>query len=389
MKVNDWQEHAERYMQLALETGITIKEYANAYDLNENTARRYLRKPTKDQVSSFKKINKTIIDHGGDQKKKGRPHGKSIKNNALLSGEPARKEITALSDQKSNDAKLIIHEKKPRYDGVRFKEKNELSITHGRYSQPREEDFEAADELVERFGTGASLVPILVAKGLAHLNLMERARDQSLVVLDKMIKDYDTRKPKEDDKEPSPVLKKLGMLIGACEGVSGMIKTLSAAVQVEGKEQREALKAEGKLSESQRIKEAYRLRQKNSWTALETAEHIEKEGYKVPQVLMAMVASELKEPPPINDDSTVNEEELDRKAREYRDKKFSTPEMIADRARDIANIVDSGGYGDFDLDGEPNEGAWFPPNDDDDEWDDEATSEYYDEDDDDSNEVVS
>lgn len=192
------------------------------------------------------------------------------------------------------------------------------------------------------------------------------------------------RKKKKDNEpvreEVPPEFKKLSMLINASEAIASITRNISSVRQVLDKRQKESEKRDLDGDYREAIVNAYRLQDERKWSALETATHIERQGFKVPSTLAIMVQNELKLPPPVDDTPLVDDEQLDKEARAYRDKQREALEFRERRQQEVSEIVDKRGYGDFDQNGELRADMDYGYDDEDaEEWDDDDTPSPWDE----------
>jgi len=101
------------------------------------------------------------------------------------------------------------------------------------------------------------------------------------------------------------------------------------------------------------ISRAYQLREEKDWDFLETAEYIERHVIKLPESLSRRLENELKNAePPVDDSGAVTEDELDRDARKFREQQATSAAFVEERRAAVAALVDGGGFGDVQADGE-------------------------------------
>lgn len=395
-----WPFHIENYTQMALDTGVSIAAYAEMYGLNPNTCRRYLRKPndTPQAKPAQKTTKKGLItdradDLFSDKKeiKQKRSKDRQKKNTDL--GEVKGHERTLAGGKAIFDAngKLIKFTRAPRGSiDTQFKPGNKANrnpILHGAYVTPTDQDIAQAQHLIES-GIMESIDEYLISHNLAHLLLISRSRDRSLEIFDEQERELvkvnqgGKRKKKDDDDGPvrdevPPEFKKLSMLVNASEAIASITRNISSVRQVLDKRRKEAEKRDLDGEYREAIVDAFRLQELHNWTALETAVFIERQGFKVPATLALIVQNELKLPPPADDTSNVDEEQLDKEARAYRDKQRAAEEFRTNRRKDVSEIVDKRGYGDIDENGQQRADLDYGYDEEDgEEWDDEEEDQW-------------
>ncbi len=114
------------------------------------------------------------------------------------------------------------------------------------------------------------------------------------------------------------------------------------------------------------VKLAYERKRENNWSVLEAAEFIEAHGGKVPPLMLEQIKADLRAPKTNTDDEenqtasgAPSLEDLDKIARERAASRRADAALwIEHRREEIADIVDTGGYGDVDAEGISNE-AWL------------------------------
>lgn len=375
-----WQEHISNFNKLRAENGISIREYADHYGLNANTARRYLRSVSSDQKN----------DHhdGSDQVPQVEPKkkpstktrtGSSTKANkssgsidAPTTKQPAKSKKGKIGKMINSPSEIITHQKLPRGEGRRLTTGNEASMKHGRYATPRPIDLSKASELMD--SDYLENVEIdLIRLTLAHVVLVERARDQSIAKLVEQEGTY-----KEDEGGLHPVHKQLKILTDSSYALTDAVRTVSSIKSIYLRNQRETEKHQLKIRETSVISEAYELQEKLEWDAMQTAVYIESHGGKVPPALMEKLRYDMKLEPEVEDTEVVDAEELDREAREYRAKQAATADYLYEKKILIEELVDRGGYGDQNGVGDGREGEMLDDIEEPPDFDYEATRDLYD-----------
>lgn len=387
----DWDWHRENYRKQKLESGLTYKEYADHYGFNVNTARRELSKKTGEEPQITPEAKR---DHEADMiiKKKGRkaPHSKALTE---LSGQEARGETRPKEQKKKNNSKdarakmindvregeVIPHEKKPRGKGKPFEPGNEVNLVPNRRGVPRQADIDAAMPILEA-GLEACEMSTLEST-VAHMQLLRRTTGRAVELFESEIAALDTPgSQKDDDEQPSgphPLLKLTKLLIEVGYLMNDHTSRISAIRTGKEKLQLDFEKQARKASEAQVIAEAYALRDKEEWDIVTTAEYIERHGVKLPDSIALRLAKEIKDyEPPANDAGEVDEEQLDREARRYREAQANRDAFVQERRAMVAQLVDESGYGDTTAQGVRREGE-FDADDESIDIDYEATQDIY------------
>lgn len=378
----NWQEHITNFNTLRAENGITIREYADHYGLNANTARRYLRSVSGDQKSDHpqngdhnKQTKKPKAKKNDEPKTRARTEAKT--NGAAgcidtpTTKQPGKGNKGKIAKTIIPATDVITHQKLPRGVGRRLTAGNEVSMKHGRYSAPRPVDLNRADELMDA-GYFDTIELDLMRRTLAHFELVERVRDRSVAKLKEQEKDF-----KESDGSLHPVFKQLKMLNDCSYAMTDVMRTLTSMKQVFLRNCRDTEKHELKMGENSVIAEAYQLQEKLAWDSMQTAVYIESHGGKVPPALMELLRYEMKQDKDVEDAVAVDAEELDRQAKEYRAKQALKEAYIAEKRQLVDDIVDRGGYGDSDGTGNGREGELLDDIEEAPDFDYEATSDLY------------
>ncbi|WP_340615855.1 hypothetical protein [Xenorhabdus entomophaga] len=378
----NWQEHVSNFNRLRAENGISIREYAEHYNLNPNTARRYLR--SANPATSDDHDHATTHDQIIPLKKTGQKKGKSAQSRVNTGVKPGRKTGGERHPQaksaKSQNAKMIIspaaiitHQKLSRGEGRRLTVGNEAAMKHGRYATPRSVDLDQADALMEA-GYFDVLEVDLMRRALAHFELVERIRDRSIEELEKQEAQFNP-----DDGTLHPAFKQLKMLNDCSYAMTDFMRTMTSMKQGWLKNRRDEEKHAAKMGETTVIANAYQCQQENEWDALQTAAYIESQGGKVPAALLEKLRHEMKQDQGEDvDNAVIDPDELDRQARAYREKQAGRDTYLATKRRLVDGIVDKGGYGDRDSQGEGREGESLDALEDEPDYDYAATSDMYD-----------
>nr|WP_250698491.1 DNA pacase A subunit [Escherichia coli] len=125
------------------------------------------------------------------------------------------------------------------------------------------------------------------------------------------------------------------------------------------------------------IAAAIRMREREELDDIGVAEYIERQGVSVPAILAARAAKAITLlEPPVSDVNDVDDEQLDKEAREFATLQANHPQWLAERRADVATIVEELGCGDYDRNGERKAGE-FEANDEELDIDPSATAEIY------------
>lgn len=188
-----WDDHKKNFARLARDGGYTIAQYAAEFNLNPNTARRYLRAFKEDTgTADSRKPNKPvrkplksmIIDHANDQRAGDyvvAEMAEKQKVNAVVSAavENAKRQNKRINDR-SDDHDVITRAHRTLRDRL---ERDTLDDDGERF------EFEAGDYLIDNVEarkaaramlrrSGADVLETtLLEKSLSHLLMLENARD--------------------------------------------------------------------------------------------------------------------------------------------------------------------------------------------------------------------
>ncbi|MCJ7341771.1 terminase [Klebsiella pneumoniae] len=394
-----WDEHKENFARLARDGGYTIAQYAAEFNLNPNTARRYLRafkdsgtgadgiKPNKPVRSPARKAPN---DQKRDQKKRDQAFGKSAakqKDTSVITG--ALTQATTQKrqlDDRMGDHEVITRAKrslKARLERDRIDDDGErFEFEPADYKIDNHEARREARAMLRRSGADA-LETALLEKTLSHLLMLENARDVCIELVQEL-------RTEKDDDDDTPVEYRIASMLNSCTAqISSLVNTIFSIRNNYRKENREAEKHAQAMGHTGIVQLAYQRRRELGWSAQETAEFIEAQGGKVPPLLMETIRAELRTSKPDKPDPTEQTaagapslEDLDREARERAaSRRVDSALWIEQRRDEIADIVDTGGYGDTDTEGVSN-AVWLAQDlDEDEEEDEEVTRKLYGEDD--------
>ena len=411
-----WDDHKKNFARLARDGGYTIAQYAAEFNLNPNTARRYLRAFKEDTgTADSRKPNKPvrkplksmIIDHANDQRAGDHIVAETAEKqrvNAVVSAavENAKRQNKRINDR-SDDHDVITRAHRTLRDrlerdtldddGERFE------FEAGDYLIDNVEAWKAARAMLRRSGADV-LETTLLEKSLSHLLMLENARDTCIRLVQEM------RDQQKDDDEGTPPEYRIASMLNSCSAqISSLINTIYSIKHKNGairrvniiysirnhyrKESREAEKHALSMGQAGIVKLAYERKRENNWSVLEAAEFIEAHGGKVPPLMLEQIKADLRAPKTNTDDEERQTavggpslEDLDKVARERAaNRRADAALWIEQRREEIADIVDTGGYGDVDTEGVSND-PWLEQDlDEDEEEDEEVTRKLYGDDD--------
>lgn len=382
----DWKEHRERFNQMREKQDVSIKEYADLYGLNPNTARRHLgdgatqvgKKAAPRSVSRSVKAprsvdHKTKTDRKSDQSaNKADPD--AVKRIKELSEQINGGKADSAPPTDQSPAAVLVGEvitavtTRTKSGRASDQSKNGGRVLSGML-QPDDDDLAAARLLLEQAGVDA-IEARVIESSLCNLFALERT-------VKEMMEHLQDHTPQEG--EPPAINKAVSVAAAAAASINDTARTLAAVRQSYAKDQREQELHLRKLSEPDRVMEAYRRRREEKWTAMETAIYIETHGYKVPSLLMELARAEMKagESEDINAKPT-DLKELDRQAQQNRAARLAVLETeLAAKREAVAQLVDDGGHGDVAADGSLNDLNLVAPFDAGEEPDDEINNTLY------------
>lgn len=393
-----WEDHKKNYEKLSREGGYTIAQYAEEYGLNPNTARRYLRSqkdasPARNGVVKGKSVRapakkiKALVrnDQNHDHSSPDHDHNENLNNQSGREDDGGATAhgplITVEEARETNDQDHEVI--------TRAKRSMKERLARDRADRGRDFEFQAADYRIDNDEiarearamlkrTGADHMEItLIEKTLSHLLMLESARDSCLELIDELKRDGDD----------TPVQHRMANMLANCTAqIVNLVNTVYGIRNSYRKEVREQEKHAFQMGNAGVVKLAYQKRREHGWNDQDTAAYIEENGGKVPPFLMELVRNELKFP---RDKEAGDEnqqtaagapslEDLDREARERAQARRVDSSLWLEQRRDeIAEIVDFGGHGDVDINGESND-AWLAQElGDDEEEDEDVTRELY------------
>ncbi|EFH6445952.1 terminase [Escherichia coli] len=394
-----WEEHKKNFARLARDGGYTIAQYAAEFNLNPNTARRYLRAfkdsgtgpdgvtPSKPVRSPDRKVKN---DQKGDHKKRDQAFGKSArkqKDKSVVAGALAQASAQKSQlDDRMGDHEVITRAKrslKARLVRDRLDDDGErFEFEPADYQIDNHEARREARAMLRRSGAD-ELETALLEKTLSHLLMLESARDVCIQLVQEL-------RTEKDDDDDTPVEYRIASMLNSCTAqISSLVNTIFSIRNNYRKECREAEKHAQAMGQTGIVQLAYQRRRELGWNAQETAEFIEAQGGKVPALLLETIRAELRHPKPDKPSEAEQTaagapslEDLDREARERAaSRRVDSALWVEQRRDEIAEIVDTGGYGDTDTEGVSNV-PWLEQDlDEDEEEDEEVTRKLYGEDD--------
>ncbi|MEG5932465.1 hypothetical protein UXN85_20580 [Enterobacter hormaechei] len=160
--------------------------------------------------------------------------------------------------------------------------------------------------------------------------------------------------------------------------MSDCLKTIAHLSQGTRKAKTESQKQTQEQTTSQLTAEVYEKLAEGELSALDAVMQLEAHGAKPPSFLLSMANKELTEEPPVDPSATsaVDQEQLDKEARLYASMKEGKEAFLEERRKAVSGIVDRGGYGDIDENGQRREGEGLGEYDEE-ELDVEATQDQY------------
>lgn len=429
MTLVNWEEHRARFLALKEEKGITVKEYCEQNGLSFNTARKHLNMK-KNEVQAKVKPSKNRArtrqqPRAGGTKKQQRASGKESEftktdNKTATSQfrEMPRKRNADHADKPIDNSELVDLSKGSFADkkAKMIPEKDKKASSSQRSSQMIPGESAQCATLPSK-NVAREMMQNGAAEHLRKAILMaqERAIEyQSIVDMEaaRLRKEIDILGDGESE-GIHPAQRLCGLMQDAAYYMNDFISRLAAIYQTEQKlqqgqekliqaarqqafkeaEAREKLDI-ARLQAEQRSKEidyrlgadaraarviatAIRMREREELDDIGVAEYIERQGVSVPAILAARAAKAITLlEPPISDSNDVDDEQLDKEAREFASLQANHPQWLADRRADVATIVEDLGCGDYDQNGERKAGE-FESNDDELDIDPSATAEIY------------
>lgn len=406
-KVN-WDDHRKAFIEQKAQSGITVKEYCEYYGLPFNTARRELNGKAlaamSDQAGDHNHdhFGDHASDHQNDHTGKDdliiRRNGRKVRHSAALEGvlqpradtaaQPGAKKkpnashakmIRNEGDQESGRPK---HTAKPRGEGKPFEEAHETKLVANRRGYPRPQDYEAALEVLGE-GVEASAMTVLF-DSLAHMDLLKRTTARAVELFELEAENMANGKKKDDDEGgggPHPILKMTKLMIEVGYLVNDHATRVAAIASGTDKNRRDNEKHALTHNAGEVISQAYALREEHDWDLLQTAEYIERHGIKLPESLSKRLENELKNAePPVDESGQVSDAQLDSDARKFRQQQATSAAFVEERRAAVAALVDSGGFGDVQANGEHRAGETAGDAHRGADFDYEATAELYDDD---------
>jgi hypothetical protein len=416
----EWDWHLENFIRQNKEHKVTIEEYCRAYELTYSTGRKKLNKK---RAAAGDHLPKSTLKKG-DQKRNDPPkkiprnckgdHPEKTNTNNRLDDGKGRKGVSKSTHLPSSSVKVIpkdgvVHTKKPR-GGTRFAKGNELGLVTGIGGTPREQDVQAALEALSQ-GDDTYLFETIL-RNESHKKLVERAFSRTAARLEAEIEAMAKPKAKEKDEEqqfgppPDMVLLKMALEVGyyfndhqsriaaviqarqklnldkdknQAKALADRRKLNTEDLRLEMRQQELADKQHERDRTQQAVTDALRMRENDELDDIGVAEYIEVLGLKVPAFLAARAQKALDGlEPPVSNDSTVDDDQIEREAEEYRRRRDELPQVLEERREAVIAMVEQMGQGDVDLTGERKAGE-FEDDDPDLDLDPSATADIYNE----------
>ncbi|MCX8980104.1 hypothetical protein NLN92_19045 [Citrobacter portucalensis] len=403
-----WDEHKSNFKELQAERGISVKDYAELYGLNYNTARRMLRaKPTENDHSDDQKIISK-----GDQpakKAKSKPSKLGEEPKPIVSAGKARKGKGAdggagTSQVHRDDQTHMIDGGKvvmlnPKGHGTRSRRvKGDKSwkkgaqhvinntvidnstgepvgndepirrVRTGIYQQLTGPDIQAALNAIATPGYLEVSELDALATAIARRDMLVRVQEATLRELDIRLQIYNGLIQPGDDlwddlgEHPkNPIYDIHKVTIEGGYALADAARTISQIRQNIVKERLSMWKLQKEsVLTPQLIDEALTLQAEHGWSEIETAQWLERRGVKLPATILFGAMKQLKEDDGIADDgetmTTVDPEQVEKEARLYAEMRKGKDLFLTERRAIVADIVDRNGYGDLDADGQRREG---------------------------------
>lgn len=416
----DWDWHLDNFLRLNRERKVTVEEYSESYGLTYSTARKKLNKK---RAVVGDQIPKTRAKKGDQlpndppavipKSKRRDQSGNGNDNNGISDKKGQRKvrnnpPVETPCDKTIPNAE-VVHTKKPR-GGTRFAKGNEVGMVTGIGSQPREQDVQAALEALSQ-GDETYLFETIL-RNESHKKLVERAFSRTATRLEAEIAGMGTPKKKDEDEQqfgppPDMVLLKLALEVGyyfndhqtrVASVIQGRQKLVLDRdknhtkdkgdrrklgledIRLEMRQQELADKQQERERTQRAVADALRMREDGDLDDIAVAEFIELQGLKVPAFLAARAQKALDNlEPQVPNESTVDDDQIEREAEEHRRNRETLPEMLEERRAAVREMVEKLGQGDINEHGDRKSGE-FEEDDPDLDLDPSATADIYNED---------
>ncbi|MCN2526358.1 DNA pacase A subunit [Escherichia coli] len=429
MTLINWEAHRAKFLELREETGITIKEYCEQHDLSFNTARKHLNMKKNEVKAKAKAAGKSTKQRGkssaSGSKKEQKKADKSTeftKTDKSLAGGRFR----AMPQKQNADHKEKPSNNNKIHKDVKGSFCDEMVEMIPKSSEKAQRNKGSLQMIPDSSAQSATLPATNVAREMMKNGATEHLRlaiqmAQERAIQYQTIVDQEAERLQEEidalgDTQPEgmhPGQRLLGLISDAAYYMNDFITRLAAIYQNEQKlrqgdeklaqgarqqafreaEAREKL-AIARLQAEQRGKEieyrigadaraarviaaAIRMREREELDDIGVAEYIERQGVSVPAILAARAAKAISLlEPPVSDVNDVDDEQLDKEAKQFAEQQAGLPQWLAQRRAEVAKIVDRLGMGDYDRNGERKAGE-FEANDEDLNIDPSATADIY------------
>ncbi|HBM2815655.1 TPA: hypothetical protein LU109_003565 [Enterobacter hormaechei subsp. xiangfangensis] len=421
----DWEKHALQFMELQASKGMRIKEYAELHGLKENTARRAINEVIK-RLKNKSDQNTDQTEPPAPKKGRGRPrksppttdteqaaggptHQPGSASACDDGGEGASDRVVQFPQKnKKSDQKRKVITGEVIKNPVGAPKGNQNRLANGKNTRPVREDVEEAFRKMTETGsiefTDEVIQKSLFMTGYAHLELMKRARDKSMRRILARELDEEDAPPREDGDGPvivpvPPEFQMSKLLTEANYAITDQMRTLSGMIVQANKEVRDqeahaakmeahkqnmrhkeeahVLKTYGK-GKNKDMTEAFLILERKDGGAIAASKFLEERGLKIPALIGKMVELEIKAlAEAVDDSSGMTNEELDAYVAQEEAKRAGHHQWLADRQKDLIELIDKGGYGDFDADGNRRSDEMQARFQDDEEEDPTATADLY------------
>lgn len=429
MSLVNWEEHRAKFIALREEKGITVKEYCEQHDLSFNTARKHLnmkKNEVRSQVKTTKKSTKSPQKKRAGRAKKRPEEGTETTKFTEIDNSQGTGSFRSMPRKKTSDHENNANNNNEIKESVRrsLREKMAKMI-------PTEDKcaskIEGSSAMIPGGAVQRATLPTTsVARDMMkngaeeHLRLaIQMAQERALQyqsIVDQEAERLQAEIDALGDEQPEgmhPGQRLLGLISDAAYYMNDFISRLAAIYQSEQKlrqgdeklrqgarqqafreaEAREKLEL-ARLQAEQRGKEieyrigadaraarviaaAIRMREREELDDIGVAEYIERQGVSVPAILAARAAKAITLlEPPVSDINDVDDEQLDKEAKEFASLQANHPQWLAERRADVATIVEDLRCGDYDHNGERKAGE-FEANDEELDIDPSATAEIY------------
>ena len=405
----NWQEHISNYNKLNVDGNVSIRDYASDHGLNYNTARRYLTKKSSDQTND-QVINDQLAGKGKGTRKapassstRATPGG-TKKGAARTKAAPAnpkkpaaikkRKAEVIKFEQRGHERHTIDNDwKKGALDNLPVTIEHDdpkppalRRVRSGIHQKLTQMDIEGALKKLQD-GWLDNLDANLMASALARHDMLLQVHQLATEELQIRIDVYngvitpdDSRWVDLGDNPRHPMYDLVELNVKCGFALSDAQARISQLAQARTKHKIMLEKHEREMLavDKEHIDKAYALVDDGTLTPLEAARWLERRGVKPPATLLVEANKELNDdtPPDSDEVNTLDKDQMDKEARAYAEMRRNKDAFLAERRATVAGIVDRGGYGDLDENGQRRDGEGLDEYDDE-EFDVEATQKQY------------